>query len=224
MLNVVPSLKTTPTAELQEVWITSPLTTTSPTLSDTCTPLRNAVAPPSSEATRPIASGLVCTGAAGLRVLIRRLRADQSLDDVAGDRAAFRRHQRRQMFMLEVAWNDDPMAVLAGQDQVRSGALEIGVEQEMRVRDRNGRAGPCPSMKVTGEVPAEFNAEKGACIADSSFDNRSNKRFASTSDSTTVVQPQVPHPPSSLLERRQAREPEHPSPCLQLPEVFPYIQ
>jgi len=44
------------------------------------------------------------------------------------------------MLVLEVARNDELVAVLTGQDQVRSGALEIGVKQEVRVRngDRRG--------------------------------------------------------------------------------------
>jgi len=56
----------------------------------------------------------------------------ERVDDVAGQMRAVGRGQRGALLALEIIVEHD-FAVIAGQDQVDAGPLEVRVEQEMRV-------------------------------------------------------------------------------------------
>ena len=58
--------------------------------------------------------------------------AGQRVDDVAGQMRAVGRGDRRALLALEVIVQDE-FVVVPGQDQVDAGALEIAIEQELRI-------------------------------------------------------------------------------------------
>src|SRR5262245_26461614 len=74
-----------------------------------------------------------------LSVLTRRGRARKQLDHARGKQSAFRRNEVRLLLVPEIIGDENLVAVVAGQDEVGSFALEVGREQKMRVRNRDGR-------------------------------------------------------------------------------------
>ena len=131
----MPSMKVMPSVESDPDWTTSPLLTLSPWFRMIETPLRIAVAVPTSLVTWPITLA-VLRAAVGLRKLGV---AGQRVDDVAGQMRAVGRGQRRALLALEVIVQDQ-LAVVLGKDEVDARSLEIAVEQQMRVGD-DDRAG-----------------------------------------------------------------------------------
>ena len=81
---------------------------------------------------------------AGAAVRLRELGvAGKRIDNVAGEVGAIGRCQRGALFALEVIMQHQ-FVVVPGKDQVDAGALEVAVEQQLRVRD-NYRA--CRNMR-----------------------------------------------------------------------------
>ena len=94
--------------------------------------------------------------------------AGERVDEVAGQMRAVGRGQRLVLLALEVVMQDE-LAVVAGQDQVDARALEIGVEQEMRVgnddriRRRMHMAGI--QMGEMGMTPRAFRGNRAVKFA-----------------------------------------------------------
>src|SRR5262249_42573144 len=74
-----------------------------------------------------------------LSVLAGRGRAGEKLDQARGKQSAFRRNEVRLLLVPEIIGDEKLVAVVAGQNEVGSFALEIGREQKMRVGNGDGR-------------------------------------------------------------------------------------
>src|SRR5262249_1333667 len=74
-----------------------------------------------------------------LSVLTGRGRAREKLDQARGEQSAFRRNEVRLLLVTEIIGDENLVAVVAGQNEVRSFALELGGEQQMRVGNGDGR-------------------------------------------------------------------------------------
>ncbi len=68
-----------------------------------------------------------------LRVLGRRGRAGQQIDQVAVQMRAVRRDQVGVLFSGEIADDDEAVTVLPGQDQIGTRARKVSPEQKLRV-------------------------------------------------------------------------------------------
>jgi len=91
--------------------------------------------------------------------LSRRGRAGQKLDDIGGKNRPLRRNEIRLLLLPEIIRNEDLAAVLAGQNEIGSFALEIGGAEEVRVRDGHDGAARlngnrrCALARVEGFTP-----------------------------------------------------------------------
>ena len=129
----MPSMKVMPSVESDPDWTTSPLSTLSPWFRMIETPLRIAVAVPVSLVTWPITlPALALPSACAILDM-----AGQRVDDVAGEMGAIGRGQRGALLALEVVVQDE-FVVVAGQDQVDAGPLEVAGEQQMGVGNDDG--------------------------------------------------------------------------------------
>ena len=72
-----------------------------------------------------------------LRVLSRRRRASQKVDQVPGKMGAVRRDQVGMLFGGEIAGDDETVAVLPGQSQIGTGTCKVPPEQKLRVGNIN---------------------------------------------------------------------------------------
>src|SRR5258708_3797132 len=73
-----------------------------------------------------------------LSVLTRCTRTGKKFDQARGKQGAFRRNEVWLLFVPEIIGDEDLVAGLPGQNEVRSFTLEIGREQQVRVGDGDG--------------------------------------------------------------------------------------
>src|SRR5262249_40687369 len=74
-----------------------------------------------------------------LSVLTGRGRAGEKLDQARGQQRAFRRNEVQLLLVPEIIGDENLVAVVAGQNEVGSFALELGREQQVRVGNSDGR-------------------------------------------------------------------------------------
>ena len=75
------------------------------------------------------------SGRLRLRILARRGRAREQIDDVGRKAGAVRRYQRGMLLARKISGNDVMAAVMAGEHEVGPGAMIIAAKQQVGVRD-----------------------------------------------------------------------------------------
>jgi hypothetical protein len=91
-----------------------------------------------------------------LRILSGRGRAGQQLDEIGGKNRPFRRNEIGLLLLPEIIRNEDLAAVLPGQNQVGSFALEIGGAEEMGVGDVTT---PLPGSTAIAAAPSRASKD-----------------------------------------------------------------
>ena len=70
-----------------------------------------------------------------LRILARRGRAREQIDDVGRKAGAVRRYQRGMLLARKISGNDVMAAVMAGEHEVGPGAMIVAAKQQIGVRN-----------------------------------------------------------------------------------------
>ena len=91
-----------------------------------------------------------------LRVLSGSRRTGEQIDQVAGDSCTVRRHQVRVVLGGKIAGDDVMVAVVAGQDEVRTLAFEMAGKQQFRIGNADSVRMRCVGVNYgrTGAVTA----------------------------------------------------------------------
>jgi len=91
--------------------------------------------------------------------LARRGRAGKQLDQARGKQSAFRRNEVRLLLVTKIIGDENLVPVVAGENEVGSFALEVGREEEVRVRNRDRRGS---SAKIDATLSRASNDSDGA--------------------------------------------------------------
>ena len=76
-------------------------------------------------------------GLSGIRCLTALDLSGQRIDKIAGEIGAIGRRQRRALFAREVILQNQ-FVIVFGNNEIGAGALEISVEQQVRIRNDDG--------------------------------------------------------------------------------------
>ena len=106
---------------------------------------------------------LLCGRRGRLSVLAGRGRAGEKLDQARGEQSAFRRNEVRLLLVAEIIGDENLVAVVAGQNDVRSFALEVGREQQVRVGNSNDSGSACTETATLSPTSSDSPGCESRC-------------------------------------------------------------